>query len=349
MDILLEMRELIITFIKKFELPIVFGLKLLLGVIIYSGIANIGSYSALFSFLIEDSTNIIFYTLFMGFLFAVLPINANYLLIALNITMQFSANIELMLIVFSGLMVIYLFYAHIGKVENTLILAMFLGFFFHVPYAIPLFAGLYFGLTSIIPVAIGAFVWTYAGAILSLSTEGLGTVLPETIEMFELELSEVLETFVHLSDSLGADSYAVQQGVVFTVVFSISLVVVYIVSKLSINMSKIIAIGLGTITNIFGLFIGTGFVDLNIGFANIIIFNIISFIILVIVRFFDIILDYNRTERVEFEDEDYYYHVKVVPKIKNRNIAQTNSEAKTEVKPPRVRGSKGQKNNQEED
>jgi hypothetical protein len=43
--------------------------------------------------------------------------------------------------------------------------------------------------------------------------------------------------------------------------------------------------------------------------------SIVGGIIALIVRFGQGILDYQHTERVQFEDDDYYYYVKAVPKI----------------------------------
>ena len=42
---------------------------------------------------------------------------------------------------------------------------------------------------------------------------------------------------------------------------------------------------------------------------------LIGIIFAAIVRFGQGILDYQHTERVQFEDDDYYYYVKAVPKI----------------------------------
>ena len=42
---------------------------------------------------------------------------------------------------------------------------------------------------------------------------------------------------------------------------------------------------------------------------------IVSFLIAQLVRFFVFHADYLRIENVQFEDEDYYYYVKAVPKI----------------------------------
>ena len=40
----------------------------------------------------------------------------------------------------------------------------------------------------------------------------------------------------------------------------------------------------------------------------------ISFVLALVIQFFCMNLDYARTERVQFEDDEYYYYVKAVPK-----------------------------------
>ena len=44
--------------------------------------------------------------------------------------------------------------------------------------------------------------------------------------------------------------------------------------------------------------------------------------IAIIIQFLFFNLDYSRTERLQFEDDDYYYYVKAVPKISlvNENV-----------------------------
>jgi hypothetical protein len=43
--------------------------------------------------------------------------------------------------------------------------------------------------------------------------------------------------------------------------------------------------------------------------------TIICGVIAVIIRFFDGILDYQRAESVQFEDDNNYYHVRIIPKV----------------------------------
>jgi hypothetical protein len=56
--------------------------------------------------------------------------------------------------------------------------------------------------------------------------------------------------------------------------------------------------------------LGTG-IDLAYVFVGI----VFSFVLAQIVRFFIFNVDYLRIENVQFEDEDYYYYVKAIPKV----------------------------------
>ena len=42
--------------------------------------------------------------------------------------------------------------------------------------------------------------------------------------------------------------------------------------------------------------------------------NVISLLIAFVIQFLFFNLDYSRTERLQFEDDEYYYYVKAVPK-----------------------------------
>ena len=50
---------------------------------------------------------------------------------------------------------------------------------------------------------------------------------------------------------------------------------------------------------------------------------LISILIGLLLQFFCFNLDYTRTERVQFEDDEYYYYVKAVPKITVAKPAKT--------------------------
>ena len=67
-----------------------------------------------------------------------------------------------------------------------------------------------------------------------------------------------------------------------------------------------------------GTLVINGTTGLGMNPALIIALGIVSILIMLLIRFFDNVLDYKRAQRVQFEDDEYYYYVKAVPKVKNK-------------------------------
>ncbi len=53
----------------------------------------------------------------------------------------------------------------------------------------------------------------------------------------------------------------------------------------------------------------------ELSFIAVIVQTVISILLLLILQFFAFNLDYSRIEKVQFEDDEYYYYVKAVPKV----------------------------------
>ena len=96
---------------------------------------------------------------------------------------------------------------------------------------------------------------------------------------------------------------------------ALTLLVVYLIRRLSVNHAWEIAIVVGTIVNILCLFIGVFVADISVPVVTIIISSFFAAAVGLVLEFFLFHLDYTRTEIVQFEDDDYYYYVKAVPKV----------------------------------
>ena len=97
-------------------------------------------------------------------------------------------------------------------------------------------------------------------------------------------------------------------------IFVVTAIVVYIVRRMEVDHAWTLAIISGVLIEIAGLFVG--FIVLNISgkTVSLLVGSIISLLIDFVIQFLFMNLDYARTERVQFEDDDYYYYVKAVPK-----------------------------------
>ena len=89
-----------------------------------------------------------------------------------------------------------------------------------------------------------------------------------------------------------------------------------------------VGIGVGVVTYVFILFVGALFLDVNLNYVTLAISAICSVILGFVLEFFVFGGDYTRIENLAFEDDDYYYYVKAVPKISvstsSRQIKKSN-------------------------
>ena len=102
---------------------------------------------------------------------------------------------------------------------------------------------------------------------------------------------------------------------VMIVAFAVALILVYVIRRSSIDHSWRIAIGAGAISLIVCILIGDLVCETNISFFGVIVGTVVSAALMLVVEFFAFNVDYSRTEKVQFEDDDYYYYVKAVPKV----------------------------------
>ena len=97
-------------------------------------------------------------------------------------------------------------------------------------------------------------------------------------------------------------------------IFTITAIVVYLVRRLEVEHAWTLAIISGVLIEVVGLFAGYLVLNVSGKTLGLLIGNILSLLISFVIQFLFMNLDYARTERVQFEDDDYYYYVKAVPK-----------------------------------
>ena len=116
--------------------------------------------------------------------------------------------------------------------------------------------------------------------------------------------------------------------------FAATIIVVYFVRRLSIDYAWTIAIIAGALTDVMILLLGDLVFDTNVSILGLIIGTVFSVLIAKIVEFFAFHVDYSRTEKVQFEDDEYYYYVKAVPKITVATPSRTVKKINTSRKRP---------------
>ena len=198
-----------------------------------------------------------------------------------------------------GIMVFVLYYGF--KPGTGIIISLIpLMFFFRIPFIMPLVLGLTIGIYSVVPAAIGVIAW-------------------QLIHYFAENVSSLGESKDILATSQLTDACRQIMGnkymLITILAFVLCIGIVSIISNSSIDNSRVLAVSAGTgvlaVLMIFGgVLVGEESVFLSI--IGLIISYALAFLYVQV--FFS--ADYSRTERLRYEDDDYYYYVKAVPKIK---------------------------------
>jgi len=302
MEALLIVRESIVRYYKKFEPGITVIAKFLLGVYIFSLIHDIGFIRPE----LAGYYNRFPLTMLLGIAFVVLPLSVSYLIMIVDITIQYSSNIEVAAVIFVFLLCILLFYARMAAKESILIIFTILAYRFGVPYLIPLVAGLYFSVTAVIPVAIGVFIAIFIPEIQTIIF---------TTQTADLNITEMPDVFGDVYSALINAIQNTSDWIFTAFIFALVIVLVHVVSRLAMDFAKEIAIGLGCALMIFSYIMAGLVVGINISLPGVIMMTLLCGLLAEVGRLFDPVLDYQRAESVQFQDDNNYYYVRVVPKI----------------------------------
>lgn len=97
--------------------------------------------------------------------------------------------------------------------------------------------------------------------------------------------------------------------------FAITVIVVYLIRRMSVDHSWTIAMVAGVMIEVMILLVGDLMYDTNLSIVSALLGAVVTLIACKIIEFFRFCLDYSRTEKVQFEDDEYYYYVKAVTKM----------------------------------
>lgn len=212
----------------------------------------------------------------------------------------YALALEAAIIVFALFAVMFLLYFRFSPKDFMVALALPLCFFFKVPYVVPMVMGLVGGPTCVVSVCCGVMVHFMIqyfhdnAAVLS----GMGTEeMTAKIRMIIDGLINNKEMFVTMA------------------AFAFTILIVYFIRRMYIDHAWTIAIIVGGVTSVMILLVGELIYDINISILGVIFGTIVSGLLAKVLQLFVFCVNYSRTEKVQFEDDEYYYYVKAVPKM----------------------------------
>lgn len=244
-----------------------------------------------------------------------MPMNFMVVLGGLFLVLHFYAlSMECAIVMLVLYLLLMLLYFRFSPEDSVLLVLMPLFMGLNIPYLLPICMGLLATPASVVSVACGVVVYYSVNFVAGNATaiDALGT-------------EDMSARFRYLVDGILSN----KTMVALAICFAATVIIVYVIRRLSIDHSWTIAIVVGGVAQMLLLLICNLMLDSDISIAGVCIGSVISVLLAKCVEFMMFQLDYTRTEKVQFEDDDYYYYVKAVPKIsmskKKRSVKKINA------------------------
>lgn len=219
---------------------------------------------------------------------------------ALILAHFYTLSMPVALVAAAIFLIMYIFYFRFTPKKAWLVLLTPLAFALKVPCVIPIAFGLIGTPVYILPVTCGTMVYymisyvkTSATALKGSGAEGMVT----SLTTFTKQVLQNKEMWLAVT------------------ALAVCLLMVYFVRTKSADHSWKIGIVAGAVTNIIIMIIGDVTLNLHVSYVWLILGSVLAIVIGIVLEFLVFSLDYSRTERMQFEDDEYYYYVKAVPKV----------------------------------
>lgn len=299
MESLLIVKQQLARFYTRFEAFIVPVLKFLAMLI---ALLMIGSSVGFMSKLKNPAI-----VLIIALLCSFLPTNVIVLMAGLVIVAHmYALSLECCVVVLFVFIIMYALYFRFTPGDAIAVLLTPVAFVLHIPYVMPLAMGFTGNPISCISVGCGTAVYY----ILHYVSEHQDA-LSNGSSISDLDVESMLGGFKTVIDGILKND----EMVAMIVTFAATIIVVYLIRKLRINYSWQIALGVGMIVCFVVLLVSSAVLDAEIGIGGAMVSLLVSAVIVLILQFFIFNVDYSRAEYVQFEDDEYYYYVKAIPKI----------------------------------
>ena len=293
MTTLLELKEKLTRFYGKYDIyitPVIkFTVALTAFLLINHNIGYMGKIS---------STPI---ALILALICSILPVGGAVFIGSVLIHLDmYALSLEVCIVALILFILMYILYFRFSPKNEYGVLLTPICFGLNIPFVMPVGMGLLRELYSMFSLVCGIVLYFFLNGVKQNETT-LGGV-----DEKDAATSKIV---VALNQLLGnREMYLVLAIMVVT------LVIVYIIRKMSIEHAWAVAIIFGILFEAVGMIAGDMVLGISGKTITILVGSIISCVIAFVIQFLFFNLDYSRTERLQFEDDEYYYYVKAVPK-----------------------------------
>ena len=293
MTSLLEIKENLKSIYARFDIYILSGFKFLFSLLTLMLInGRIG-----FMYKLQNPALVLIAALLCSFL----PVNVMVVICAafalLNI---YSLSLECAAVVMAVMVLMFLMYFRFTPKDSLVVLLLPVCHILKIPYIIPVCCGLIATPVSVVSCGCGTIIY-YILEYVKDNSSVLGNI----------EADSTVSKFQYIVDNILSN----REMVLMAAAFAVTVIVVYIIRRLPIENAWTIAIVTGIVVCDVIVLVGDIALGTEVSIIGVVIGSLVSLFLAIGVQFFVFSVDYTRTEQLQFEDDEYYYYVKAVPKM----------------------------------
>lgn len=217
-------------------------------------------------------------------------------------------SVLLSLLVVVVMIIVYLLFLKFAPEQSAVLLAVPVLMQYDLHFMIPVLAGMFFSPYAAVPAVIGLFMVKFLGYTCEASSmTGTG---------MSFNLDGLLAALNSIIGQITSD----REVWLYVIIAAVTMAVIYVIGQFSFDYAWYVAIAAGAVAEIISAFLCAAALGVNVHIAGVIIGTILGAALAVVLQFMKCAVDYSRKEYVQFEDDDYYYYVKAIPKI---SVSQT--------------------------
>lgn len=219
---------------------------------------------------------------------------------ALLLAHLFSLSMGLMAVAAASILMMFVFYFRFTPKQAIVLLLTPVLFWLNIPFVMPIAYGLIGAPISLIPIACGTILYY----IIDFAKDNADT-------LSGAKLSGILDAITSTAKQI----YQNKSMWIMIIAFAICICIVYTIKRLAIEQAWKTAIIAGAVANIVIVLIGNTVMHIKSPFVMIFLGNVVAVAVCMVLELFVFSVDYSRTKQIEFEDDEYFYYVKAIPKI----------------------------------
>lgn len=197
-------------------------------------------------------------------------------------------------------LIMYIFFFRMTPKYAVVVLVTTLAFVFKVPYLIPVICGLIVAPAGLVPIICGTIVYYMMAYVKKASANLESGGIKASLSVATKYLKQVFQS---------------KEMWIVIFAFIIAFFVVYTVRRTSMDQAWKIAVVAGSVANIVVIAAGSIALGTHTSYGSLIVGNILAVVIGLGLELFLFSVDYARCENLQYEDDEYYYYVKAIPKV----------------------------------